>query len=252
MPSASPVGRRPDAGTRGDRTRAAVVAAARDRFAAEGFERATGARIAADAGVSEPSIAFHFGSKAGLLVAVMQDYYDDLLQRMAAVIDSADAPLDRLRAFARWWMPHTAAHQPLMAVFGRQGRRTTSDEVVEAFRACNRRVTRVMDRLIDDLVHTGVLRPEVSTRVVRDAFFGTTEHLLLGHAATGRPTDLAAAADDVVDLLINGAGIAPDSARSTRPTHTPDAPDLATMDAKLDRVLARLDELGTSEDRPPR
>ncbi|WP_170128047.1 TetR/AcrR family transcriptional regulator [Euzebya rosea] len=237
MPGPSAAGRRPDTGTRGDRTRAAVVAAARDRFAADGFERATGARIAADAGVSEPTIAFHFGSKAGLLVAVMQDYYDDLLQHMDAVIDSADAPLDRLTAFARWWMPHTAAHQPLMAVFGRQGRRTTSDEVVEAFRACNRRVTRVVDRLLDDLVHTGVMRPDVPTRVVRDAFFGTTEHLLLGHAATGRPDDLVAAADDVIDLLLNGAG----SRTDPTPGPPPAPPGLAEIDAKLDRVLARLD-----------
>ena len=86
MPSASPVGRRPDAGTRGDRTRAAVVAAARDRFAAEGFERATGARIAADAGVSEPSVAFHFGSKAGLLHEVMTD----LSSRVAASMRSPE------------------------------------------------------------------------------------------------------------------------------------------------------------------
>ena len=57
--------------------------------------------------------------------------------------------------------------------------------------------------------------------------------------------------DDVVDLLVNGAGTARPT-WPTPPTDTPEAPDLTTMDAKLDRVLARLDELGTSEDRPPR
>ncbi len=234
--------------TRGDRTRAAVIAAARGRFEIEAFEGTTLARIAADAGVSEPTIVFHFGSKAGLLVAVMRAYYDDLLAAVDEVIDGSKEPVARLRDFARWWLPHNAEHYELVAVFGRQGRRTEPDEVVDAFRECNRRVTRVFDRLVDDLKHLGVLRDDVSTRITRDAFFGTSEHLMIGRALTGRPDDLEAAADDLLDLLFDGAATRATEGGIPTPGPEADRPDLATIDVKLDRLLERLPDPSRSTD----
>ncbi len=221
--------------TKGERTRAAVLAAARARFASEGFDGATVASIASDAGVSEPTVAFHFGSKAGLLVAVIRDYYDDLLDALDAVIDPAAPPEQRLRDFARWWLHHNAENLSLLSVFGRQGRRSPRDEVVDTFLDANRRVTRVFDRLVEDLKHAGVLRPDVTTRIVRDAFFGTTEHLMLGRALTGRPDDLARAAEELVDLLFDGAATrsAVDDGPVTRA-------DLRRLERRLDDALERL------------
>ncbi len=218
--------------TRGQRTHAAVLAGARRRFASEGYDGTTLARIAADAGVSEPTVAFHFGSKSGLLVAVMHDYYDDLLAAIDEVVDVALAPVDRLRAFARWWVSHNADNLDLLSVFSRQGRRAGTDDVVLAFAECNRRVTRVFDRLVEDLGHVGMLTGGVPTRIVRDAFFGATEHVMLGRALTGRPADLDRAADDLVDLLLHGAAGVPIA---------DGAPSLTSLDAKLDRVLERLE-----------
>ena len=232
-----------EGGSRGDRTRAAVVAAARHRFSVEGFDGATGARIAADAGVSEPTIAFHFGSKAGLLVAVMRDYYDDLLDGIDDVVAASVDPRSRLRDFARWWVTHNAEYFELVSVFGRQGRRTDGDPVVDAFRACNRRVTSVFDRLAEDLRHLGELRPEVPARILRDAFFGACEHLMVGHALTGRPEDLAAAADDVVDLLMTGAGTHAAAWTGAAPLGRTGASDLSVVEAKLDRLTVMVEEI---------
>lgn len=225
--------------TRGERTRGAVVAAARVRFAASGFDGATIASIASDAGVSEPTVAFHFGNKAGLLVAVVEDHYAGLLAELEQAVDVAAPPTQRLGAFARWWVGHLAEHHDLLQVFGRHGRRTEVDEVVEAFRAGNRRVTREFDRLLADLSHAGALRSGVGRRIVRDTFFGAAEHLLLGWATTGRPADLATAADDLVDLLLHGVG--PPSGRSDTGAI---ADDLAAIEARLaglDERIAALD-----------
>lgn len=217
------------AATRGERTRAAIIEAARARFVAEGYDHATGARIAGDAGVSEPSIAFHFGNKAGLLIAVMEAYYDELLVDMEAVIDPVHPPRERLADIAEWWLSRTDTHWRLTEVFARQGRRSTADEVTEAFAACNRRVTREFDRLVEDLKHAGEVRTDVPTWMVRDVFFGTCEHLVLGRVLVGRQTDLSAAARHVVDLLLHGVGV-------PRPTAATDPVVLA----KLDEILARL------------
>jgi AcrR family transcriptional regulator len=54
---------------RAEATRTAVLDAARERFAAEGYERATIRAIAGDAGVDPAMVMRHFGSKERLFAA---------------------------------------------------------------------------------------------------------------------------------------------------------------------------------------
>lgn len=52
-----------------DITRANILTAARERFAAEGYERATIRAIAADAGIDPALVMRYYGNKAGLFAA---------------------------------------------------------------------------------------------------------------------------------------------------------------------------------------
>jgi AcrR family transcriptional regulator len=54
---------------RSERTRAAILVAARHRFAADGFERTTICAIAADAGIDPSMVMRYYGSKDGLFAA---------------------------------------------------------------------------------------------------------------------------------------------------------------------------------------
>ena len=54
---------------RSDGTRATILAAARERFAADGFERATIRAIAADAGIDPSMVMRYYGSKDQLFAA---------------------------------------------------------------------------------------------------------------------------------------------------------------------------------------
>lgn len=54
---------------RSEQTRKAILAAARSRFAADGYERATIRGIAADAGIDPSMVMRYYGSKEGLLAA---------------------------------------------------------------------------------------------------------------------------------------------------------------------------------------
>jgi AcrR family transcriptional regulator len=54
---------------RSEHTRAAILAAARRRFAADGFERTTIRGIAADAGIDPSMVMRYYGSKDGLFAA---------------------------------------------------------------------------------------------------------------------------------------------------------------------------------------
>jgi AcrR family transcriptional regulator len=56
---------------RSDATRAAILEAARRRFAADGFRRATIRSIAADAGIDPSMVMRYYGSKDGLFAAAV-------------------------------------------------------------------------------------------------------------------------------------------------------------------------------------
>lgn len=67
-----------------EETRRALLDAAGAVFARKGFDAASIADIATEAGVTSGSIYSHFGSKAGLLAATLADVFDDSPVHQAA------------------------------------------------------------------------------------------------------------------------------------------------------------------------
>ncbi|MGW0735849.1 TetR/AcrR family transcriptional regulator [Streptomyces sp. NPDC002851] len=57
---------------RSDATRAAILGAARERFAADGYERATIRAIARDAGIDPSMVMRYYGNKEGLFAAAAE------------------------------------------------------------------------------------------------------------------------------------------------------------------------------------
>ncbi|OLF12518.1 TetR/AcrR family transcriptional regulator [Actinophytocola xanthii] len=68
---------------RSDRTRSAILAAARERFAADGFERATIRAIAADANIDPSMVMRYYGNKERLFAAAAE--FDLRLPDLGAV-----------------------------------------------------------------------------------------------------------------------------------------------------------------------
>jgi AcrR family transcriptional regulator len=90
-------GRKP---RRGDATRAAILAAARERFAADGYERATIRAIGADADVDPALVIRYFGSKEQLFAAAAEF---DLRMPDLAALPRRDAGAALVEHFlARW------------------------------------------------------------------------------------------------------------------------------------------------------
>lgn len=84
----APAGRRPGP----SRTRDAVLAAAREEFARQGFDATTVRQIAARAGVDPAMIAHHFGSKQQLVLAALRVPFDPA----AEIAQVLDGPRDGL------------------------------------------------------------------------------------------------------------------------------------------------------------
>lgn len=73
-------------------TRARILDAAEERFAAAGYDAVGIDEVAATAGVSKSHLYYHFGSKAGLLAAVVERGTADLLAAKDALFAEVEAP----------------------------------------------------------------------------------------------------------------------------------------------------------------
>jgi AcrR family transcriptional regulator len=85
---------------RSDRTRGAILHAARDRFAAQGYDRTTIRGVAADADIDPSMVMRYFGSKARLFEAALS--IDLRLPDLAAVPDE-EIPRVLVRHFVDRW-----------------------------------------------------------------------------------------------------------------------------------------------------
>ena len=63
---------KPTRAQRGEATRARILEAARQRFAADGYDRATIRAVAADAGIDPSLVMRYFGNKQGLFLAAAE------------------------------------------------------------------------------------------------------------------------------------------------------------------------------------
>jgi AcrR family transcriptional regulator len=128
--------RRPDArrsdARRSDTTKAAILAAARERFAADGYERATIRAIASYASIDPAMVMRYFGNKEGLFAAAVE--FDLRLPDLSTVPRRRIGEVlvrhvltrweedETLAALLRAGMTHAAAAERLRAIFAGQVR----------------------------------------------------------------------------------------------------------------------------------
>jgi len=94
----------------GDRTRAALLAAAERHFAERGFEAARLEDIAADVGIKRAAIFYHFSDKHELYAAVLEEVLDPAI----AVLPAKGSAAERIEAAILGWIDYVA-HRPTVA-----------------------------------------------------------------------------------------------------------------------------------------
>ncbi|WP_329104146.1 TetR/AcrR family transcriptional regulator [Micromonospora sp. NBC_01699] len=91
-------------------TRRALLAEGRQRFARDGFHAVVLEEVAHAVGVTKGAAYHHFGSKAGLFRAVVEQAQQELADSVAAAADAYDDPWQQLLAGCRAFL--TAGSDP--------------------------------------------------------------------------------------------------------------------------------------------
>ena len=118
-------------------SRARLLTAAWELLAEGGTRTMTVQAVSERAGISRGSISWHFGSKEGLIVAVVTSAFDVLAENIGAAFDSADVPGwdavlsaqsvvlsdERFRIFGTLALETVADHGPVAVAFAEGHRR---------------------------------------------------------------------------------------------------------------------------------
>ena len=145
---------------RSDQTRAAILAAARRRFAADGFERTTIRAIAADAGIDPSMVMRYYGSKDGLFSAAAD--LDLQLPDLAAV------PREQLgETLVRHWVERWegGSSDELLIVVFRSA--ITNEAAAERLRTVfGAQVAKAVASIVDDRAEAATRAGLVSTQML--------------------------------------------------------------------------------------
>jgi TetR/AcrR family fatty acid metabolism transcriptional regulator len=185
--------------------REAILKAATHVFARNGFFQSQVADIAREAGVAAGTVYLYFRSKDDLLVSLFERTMRDAIAEGRAVLDAVPDPAERLARIARLHLERLGRDRDLAVVFQVELRQST--KFMERFSSTYLRdYLGLIRSTIADGQDDGSFRRTVNPTIAAKIFFGALDEMATNWVLSTRRYSLAAEAQPVVDLFINGVG----------------------------------------------
>ncbi|WP_337658737.1 TetR/AcrR family transcriptional regulator [Sphingorhabdus sp. Alg231-15] len=222
-----------------ERKERAILDAARAVFIEHGFDGARVSEIARRASIGEGTIYSYYESKAELMLAVLQQFWDGLTLEAEAVMASTKAEgfFDRLQSLAQYHLNTVIVNADFINLTFAL-RRNNSE--VSVSRDHLRHYVAVFDSLFRRGQDRGELRQDAVLWQARDVFYGTLEYSARSIEMTMESDRNVRHQKPVVDQMIalfrSHYGV----------QHQADELDHSTMDhlsSKLDRLSEKFDGL---------
>jgi AcrR family transcriptional regulator len=173
-------------------------------FSQLGYDQTTTKDIAQAAGIAEGTIFTYFPTKLDLLKGIMDDYFRRLLGICEQIMQHETDPYQRLRALLTQHIAFADQEWRIGRVVAQQGRFGNDPQFIEAFYQHNKRYSKLYLVTIDELKAVGKIRATISSTLIRDALFGSIEHIAVRHYLSERDHKLAIYLDQVLDLIFFG------------------------------------------------
>ncbi len=217
-----------------------ILVAALQEFTERGYEAAAMADIAARCGVVEGTVYKYFDSKRGLMLAVLERWYEELFGNYTRELPGLPGARAKLR-YLVWRHLRTFQDNPLLARLMFTQVRSQPDYRGSKLHAMNRRYAAMLTDVVAQGIAAGEIRPALSATMVRDLVYGGIEHLTASYLAGHGRLDVDGLADELTGLLWQGLDAGP-AAASTAAAAASTAGDDRTT-AMLDQQLTRLTRL---------
>lgn len=182
-----------------------LLQAARQCFAELGFEAASIAGIARLAGVSDGLLYRYFADKRALMLAVLAQFFEELIARASSAVAREADFAGKLRALTRTHLQTMVDEPALCRLFLRQTR-DDGNYIGSPIHQMTSRYTALLSEIVGEALTVGECRPDLDLRLFRDLVFGGMEHIGWRFLDGDTRHDPRVAADRLVRQLIEGCG----------------------------------------------
>jgi AcrR family transcriptional regulator len=191
----------------------AILTAAEEVFADEGFHAARMGAIAAKAGVSVGTLYNHFEDRDALLGGLLVSHRGELLERMdAAIAEAASRPLrERLRGIVAAFLDHCEQHRKFVNLALQQELGRFQQSLPQAWAKKADTMQAIYERVDGEMkrgVKERVLRPEM-TDLAAAFFIGMMRALIVRDLLLKKGQGMVAELDGLLDMFFDGAGAGP-------------------------------------------
>src|SRR5215468_9599310 len=188
--------------TVGDK-REAILRAAINVFAHNGYFNAKVADIAREAGVADGTVYLYFKSKEEILHSIFDRSVGDALAAAREELETISDPREKLRRIASLHLERLGADRDLAVVFQVELRGST--KFMEEFSAAGlAEYLSLIRSAFEEGQHAGVFRAELNATVVAKILFGALDEMATNWILSSRRYKLAPMADQVLDIFLNG------------------------------------------------
>jgi AcrR family transcriptional regulator len=182
-------------------SRERILLSAKHLFARNGYENTSTVAIAREAGTSESQLMKHFGSKQGLLSAILDRGWASIIERVQALpMDTSLA--DRLCGMLQAIAAEMENDQELKELATLEARRVRKDSRDVIMSRGYRQFSQLFEGVLSEMRNRQQIRSDLNLEAVRTAFIGMVESLLRDQVVSKR-SELRASYgfDDVRHLL---------------------------------------------------
>lgn len=181
-----------------------LLGAARRVFSAHGYQRATMAMIAQEAGVSEATVFTYFPGKRELCMQVVKDWYDEITREVEDAVPHLQGTHARLAHVIRAHLVTLLADgSGMCALVLSEGRAAApvEPELARVLTDCKRRYTAPLMRCLAEAQAAGEIRQDMPLGLLRDLIYGAMEHVLWDAITKARRPAIDTTAEQLTTLI---------------------------------------------------
>lgn len=155
-----------------------ILLSAKHLFARNGYENTSTVAIAREAGTSESQLMKHFGSKQGLLAAIFDRGWANIIERVQATYSANSVATDRLVSMLDAMILEVESDQELKELGALEARRVRKDNRDVLISRGYQQFAEILHRALTEMRDQGQIRPDLNLDAVRSAIMGMAEALL--------------------------------------------------------------------------
>lgn len=171
-------------------------------FGEKGFQNATIAEIAKEAGIGDATIYEYFKNKEDILLAIPVEITKELIPQVHDHMMGIKGALNKLRKFIWWWLNYVEKNPGYGSIVLLELKTSKTYVSTEAYQAA-RNFYQILLDVIREGQEEGSIKKEINIYLARSLCVGAMEHIIIRWLLKDRKYSLIQYADELADLLID-------------------------------------------------